>query len=58
MGVENKYDVYIDGQRFDGKIPRIIAVDLATGQDKTSYWYKGMKWDLYYRKDIDNEGVE
>lgn len=58
MGVENKYDIYIDGQRFDGKIPRIIAVDLATGEDKTSYWYKGMKWDLYYRKDEDSQGVE
>lgn len=58
MGVENKYDIYIDGQRFDGKIPRIIGIDLATGEDKTSCWYKGVKWDLYYRKDEDSQGVE
>lgn len=58
MGVENKYDIYIDGQRLDGRIPRIICADIAMGEDMTNYWYKGMKWDLYYRKDDDNHEVE
>ena len=58
IGVENKYGLYIDGEKFDEKIPRIIGIDIAMGEDRTSYWYKGMKWDFYYQNNDNLNDVE